>query len=80
MSITITLNDDIDVGRGDMIVKTANQPRAIQEFDTMLCWLNNAKAKPRAKYTILHTSNEQKAMIKSIMYKIDINTYSREEE
>ena len=63
-----------------MIVKTANQPRAIQEFDTMLCWLNNTKAKPRAKYTILHTSNEQKAMIKSIMYKIDINTYSREED
>ena len=80
MSITITLNDDIDVSRGDMIVKTANQPRAIQEFDTMLCWLNNTKAKPRAKYTILHTSNEQKAMIKSIMYKIDINTYSREED
>jgi sulfate adenylyltransferase subunit 1 len=80
MSITITLNDDIDVGRGDMIVKTANQPRAIQEFDTMLCWLNTEKAKPRTKYTILHTSNEQKAMIKSIMYKVDINTYNREEE
>ena len=80
MSITITLNDDIDVGRGDMIVKTANQPRVIQEFDTMLCWLNNEKAKPRTKYTILHTSNEQKAMIKNIMYKIDINTYNREKE
>jgi sulfate adenylyltransferase subunit 1 len=40
----------------------------------MLCWLNNEPAKPRAKYTIMHTSNEQKAIIKEFMYKIDINT------
>ena len=80
MSISITLEDDIDVSRGDMIVKTANQPKVVQEFDTMLCWLNNSPARPRAKYTILHTSNEQKAMIKDVMYKIDINTYNREVE
>tara|TARA_B100000809_G_scaffold266666_1_gene330594 strand:- start:2552 stop:3808 length:1257 start_codon:yes stop_codon:yes gene_type:complete len=80
MSVSITLTDDIDVSRGNMIVKTTNQPKAIQEFDTMLCWLNDNSARPKAKYTILHTSNEQKAMIKDIMYKIDINTYSREED
>ena len=80
MSVSITLENDIDVSRGDMIVKTANQPKAVQEFDTMLCWLNNNSASPKVKYTILHTSNEQKAMIKDVMYKIDINTYCREEE
>ena len=80
MSVYITLENDIDVSRGDMIVKTTNQPKSVQEFDTMLCWLNNNSARPKTKYTILHTSNEQKAMIKDIMYKIDINTYSREEE
>ena len=80
MSVSITLENDIDVSRGDMIVKTTNQPKSVQEFDTMLCWLNNNSARPKTKYTILHTSNEQKAMIKDIMYKIDINTYSREEE
>ena len=80
MSVSITLENDIDVSRGDMIVKTANQPKAVQEFDTMLCWLNNNSASPKAKYTILHTSNEQKAMIKDVMYKIDINTYRREED
>ena len=80
MSVSITLENDIDVSRGDMIVKTTNQPKAVQEFDTMLCWLNNNSASPKAKYTILHTSNEQKAMIKDVMYKIDINTYCREEE
>ncbi len=80
MSVSITLENDIDVSRGDMIVKTTNQPKAVQEFDTMLCWLNNNSASPKAKYTILHTSNEQKAMIKDVMYKIDINTYRREEK
>ena len=80
MSVSITLKDDIDVGRGDMIVRTNNKPEALQEFDAMLCWLNNSPAKPRAKYTIMHTSNEQKAMIKEVTYKIDINTYNRETE
>ncbi len=80
MSVSITLEDDIDVSRGDMIVKTNNKPEALQEFDAMLCWLHNDAAKPRAKYTIMHTSNEQKAMIKDVLYKIDINSYSREEE
>lgn len=80
MSVAITLEDDIDISRGDMIVKQNNQPRALQEFDAMLCWLNNVPARPRAKYTIVHTSNEQKAMIQEVIYKIDINTYAREEE
>jgi len=80
MSVSITLTDDIDISRGDMLVKKNNQPHALQEFDAMLCWLHNDAAKPRAKYTILHTSNEQKAMIKNVIYKIDINTYDRIEE
>ncbi|MCH8534465.1 MAG: GTP-binding protein [Flavobacteriaceae bacterium] len=77
MSISMTLEDDIDVSRGDMILRKNNQPEAIQEFDVMLCWLNNKSAQPRAKYTIMHTSNEQKAMIKEVVYKLDINTYQR---
>ena len=80
MSVSVTLEDDIDVSRGDMIVKTNNQAEAKQEFDAMLCWFNNSAAKPRAKYTIVHTSNEQKAMIKNISYKVDVNTYARIED
>jgi sulfate adenylyltransferase subunit 1 len=80
MSASITLEDDIDISRGDMIVKANNKPTATQEFDAMLCWLTKDTARPRAKYTILHTSNEQKAMIKEVLYKIDINSYNREEE
>ncbi|MCM8570498.1 GTP-binding protein [Gramella jeungdoensis] len=80
MSIAITLEDDIDVSRGDMIVKKNNQPEGEQEFDVMLCWLHNEPARPRAKYTVMHTTNEQRAMIKEVVYKIDINSYMRNSE
>jgi sulfate adenylyltransferase subunit 1 len=80
MSISITLEDDIDISRGDMIVKTHNKPESKQEFDAMLCWLNNSPARDRAKYTIMHTTNEQKAMIKEVLYKIDVNSYNRIKE
>ena len=77
MSISITLEDDIDISRGDMIVKSNNTPSVTQDVEVMLCWLTNSDSKPRAKYTIKHTSNDQKAMIKEIVYKYDINTLDR---
>ena len=80
MSISIELEDDIDVGRGDMIVRSNNTPETSQDIEVMLCWLNNNPAKPRAKYTIMHTSNEQKAMIKEVVYKYDINSMDRIKE
>ena len=80
MSVSMTLEDNIDISRGDMIVKVNNTPTPTQEFDAMICWLHTNTARPRTKYTILHTSNEQKAMIKEVLYKIDIDTYRREEE
>ncbi|MDG4949897.1 sulfate adenylyltransferase subunit CysN [Weeksellaceae bacterium KMM 9724] len=80
MSVTVTLEDDIDVSRGDMLVKKNNQPQATQDLDIMLCWLNTKPSNPRAKYYLRHTSNEVKAMIKEIVYKIDVNTLSRSED
>ncbi|MDA0177918.1 Sulfate adenylyltransferase subunit 1 [Mesoflavibacter sp. HG96] len=77
MSVSMTLEDDIDISRGDMIVRSNNKPEPSQDIEVMLCWLNNSPAKPRAKYTIKHTSNDQKAMIKEVVYKIDINTLER---
>jgi sulfate adenylyltransferase subunit 1 len=77
MSVSITLEDNIDVSRGDMIVRSNNKPEASQDIEVMLCWLNNNSAKPRAKYTIKHTSNDQKAMIKEVVYKYNINTLDR---
>jgi len=77
MSVSITLEDDVDVSRGDMIVRSNNIPEASQDIEVMLCWLHNSPSKPRAKYIIKHTSNDQKAMIKEVVYKIDINTLGR---
>ena len=77
MSVSITLEDDIDISRGDMIVRSNNTSEASQDIEVMLCWLHNNPAKPRAKYSIRHTSNEQKAMIKEVVYKYDINSLER---
>jgi sulfate adenylyltransferase subunit 1 len=77
MSVSITLEDDIDISRGDMIVRSNNKPDASQDIEVMLCWLHNKSANPRTKYTIKHTSNEQKAMIKEVIYKFNINTLER---
>ena len=80
MSVTITLEDDIDVGRGDMIVRKNNQAEASQDLDVMLCWLHNNPPRPRAKYILRQTSNESRAMISEIVYKMDINSLHRNEE
>jgi sulfate adenylyltransferase subunit 1 len=80
MSVSITLEDDIDISRGDMITRVNNQAESKQELDVMLCWLHANPAKPRGKYIVKHTSNEQKAMITEIIYRVDINTLERETE
>ena len=80
MSVTITLEDDIDVARGDMIVRSNNQAKQLQDIDIMMCWLNPNGPQPRKKYTLKHTTNEAKAMIKQIRYKLDINTLHRNED
>jgi sulfate adenylyltransferase subunit 1 len=80
MSVTISLEDDVDVSRGDMLVRTNNQPEAKQDLEVMLCWLNQKGPMPRTKYTLRHTTADMKAMIKEVRYKLDINTLHRNEE
>ncbi|NND51967.1 MAG: sulfate adenylyltransferase subunit CysN [Flavobacteriaceae bacterium] len=80
MSISMALEDDIDISRGDMIVRSNNKPEATQDLEMMLCWLHDNPSRPRAKYSIRHTTNEQKAMIKEVVYKFDINTFKRNVE
>lgn len=80
MSVTITLEDDIDISRGDMIVRSHNQPETGQDIDLILCWLNNKPVNPSAKYLLMHTTKDAKAIIKEIYYKIDINTLHRIED
>tara|TARA_R110002073_G_scaffold72537_1_gene177604 strand:- start:629813 stop:631072 length:1260 start_codon:yes stop_codon:yes gene_type:complete len=80
MSVAITLDDDIDISRGDMIVKVNNSPEVTQDITAMLCWFHEQNARPRAKYILRHTTNEQKAIIKEVLYKVDIDTIKRIED
>ncbi|MCA0931468.1 GTP-binding protein [Lutimonas saemankumensis] len=77
MSVAITLEDDIDLSRGDMIVKPNNLPVKDQRLTAMICWFNEQPARPRAKYILKHTSNEPMAMINEVVYKVNVNTLER---
>ena len=80
MSVSINLTDDIDVSRGDMIVKNNNQPEVSQDLDVLMCWMAAKGPRPGAKYYLKSTSNEVMAIIKEVIYKIDINTMQRLDE
>ena len=80
MSVTITLEDEIDISRGDMIVRPNNQPNISQDIDIMICWMSEKPLTPRGKYALRHTSKEVKCMIKEIKYKVDINSLHRLED
>lgn len=80
MSVTMQLEDDIDVSRGDMIVREHNRPNVGQDVDIMLCWLNQKPLAPNGKYALKHTSNDARCMVKNIQYKVDINTLHRLED
>ncbi len=80
MSVTITLTDDIDISRGDMIVRENNSPDVEQSFDIMLCWMGDKPLVPNGKYAIKHTSKDARCMIKEVKYKVDINSLHRIEE
>ncbi len=79
MSVTMTLEDDIDISRGDMLAKVNNQPDAKQDIEAMICWLNAKPLNPSGKYILRHTTNEMRAMVKEIVYKLDIRSLSRVE-
>ena len=80
MSVTMLLEDEIDVSRGDMIVRENNSPQVGQDIDLMICWLNDKKLEPGNRYLLKHTSREVRCIVKDIRYKIDINTLRRNEE
>lgn len=80
MSVTMTLEDNIDISRGDMIVKPNNQPEVGQDIELMLCWLNEKKMTPGGKYAIKHTTKDARCVIKEVRYKMNINTLHKIED
>lgn len=80
MSVMMTLEDDIDISRGDMIAKENNMPETGQDLDVMVCWMTDKPLQLRGKYSIKHTSRDARAMVTEIMYKMDINNLHRLED
>lgn len=80
MSISMTLEDDIDISRGDMIVRPNNQPEISQDIDVMICWLNDKPMINGGKYAVKHTTNDVRCIVKEVKYKMNINTLHRIED
>ena len=74
MSVTLTLEDEIDISRGEMIVHPDNQPSIDRHFEAMLVWMDEEAMDPRKQFFIKHTTNMTKARIDEIRYKVDVNT------
>lgn len=79
MSVEITLEDKLDVSRGDMLVKPNNQPKVSQDLEVMICWMTSKPLQCNVKLILRHTTNEVRCLIKEVRYKIDINTLHRVE-
>ena len=79
MSVVMTLEDEIDVSRGDTITKANNPPNVTQDVEAMICWFSEKKLVPNGKYIIRHTTREAKSVIKAVRYKVNINTLHKAE-
>ncbi len=79
MSVTMQLEEDFDLSRGDMIVRTNNQPTVGQDIEIMLCWMGDQPLVPNGKYALKHTSKDVRCIVKEVRYKVDINTLHRVE-
>jgi bifunctional enzyme CysN/CysC len=79
MSVVIRLTDDIDISRGDMLCRPNNRPTTGQDLDAMLCWMTDRPLTPRSMLALKHTTNNVRAMITAITYRLDVNTLHRDE-
>ena len=75
LSVAITLEDEIDISRGDMLVKPNNRPKVGQDIEAMICWFSESRTLvPRNRYVLRHTTKEAKAIVTEVLYKVNINT------
>jgi sulfate adenylyltransferase large subunit len=80
MSVTVRLEDDVDVSRGDMICRPQNAPTPSQDIDAMVCWMTNQPLRPRQKLAIKHTTRGARALVKDLQYRLDVNTLHRDQD
>ena len=79
-SVSLTLEDDIDISRGDMIIGENKAPVQGNRFDLMICWLSETPLNPNSKYTLKHTTKDLRCIIKEVKYKINIDTLDKNYE
>jgi bifunctional enzyme CysN/CysC len=78
-SVVVTLADDIDVGRGDMLVRAGNLPLVGRDLDATICWMDETKALTvGASYLVLHTTKRTRAVIENVQYRVSVDTLHRE--
>jgi sulfate adenylyltransferase subunit 1 (EFTu-like GTPase family) len=80
MGVTIRLEDDIDVSRGDMIVSGDCSPEVTQDIDLMVCWLDEKPLQVGGRYAVKHTSRDARCVVKAVHYKVDMNTLDKLED
>jgi sulfate adenylyltransferase large subunit len=80
MSVTLVLEDDLDISRGDMLCRPNNQPLVTQDADAMVCWMSDAvPLTPRSRLVVKHTTRTVKALVRDLHYRLDVNTLHRQE-
>ncbi len=79
MSVTVRLTDDIDVSRGDMLVRADDQPSTSQDVEAVVCWMIDQPLRQGGRYAIKHTTRWARAMVGDLRYRLDINTLERDE-
>ena len=80
MSVTLLLDDDVDISRGDMICRPNNRPAAAQDIEAMLCWMSSDQVLARrSRLVVKHTTRTVKAIVTDLHYRIDVNTLHRDE-
>jgi sulfate adenylyltransferase subunit 1 len=77
-SVTIHLQDDIDISRGDVIVRSNELPKIQNEFEVLMCWMDSNELNAGNRYILQHGSRRVKALVRDIQYKLDVNTLSKE--
>lgn len=81
MAVTVRLEDEIDISRGDMICRPNNQPEVGQDIEAMICWMaDSSELRPNAKLALKHTTRSVRALVKDLHYRLDINTLHRDED
>jgi sulfate adenylyltransferase subunit 1 len=77
MSVSFLLEDDIDIGRGDLLVHPDHSPALSREFDATICWMSEQPLLPGHKYAIKHLSRNARCIVKSIYHRVDMEAFEQ---